>query len=186
MARNIISITLIGLLSACASVQDVQPIPTGTPRFSITTTATASPLPSKTPTPQPRLLSITYGPELEDFPSGINPLTGREVADPSLLNFPAVLVSISNMPVTTRPQAGPGFAPWIFELFIGEGTTRFVGVFYGDYPRAVANVTGGCEVREEILRPEGNWIGNRVWLDENENGHAALQLILGEAAGLLT
>jgi len=170
MARNIISITLIGLLSACASVQDVQPIPTGTPRFSITTTATASPLPSKTPTPQPRLLSITYGPELEDFPSGINPLTGREVADPSLLNFPAVLVSISNMPVTTRPQAGPGFAPWIFELFIGEGTTRFMGVFYGDYPRAVPNVTGGCKVREEILRPEGNWIGNRVWLDENENG----------------
>ena len=101
---------------------------------------------------------------------GINPLTGRAVADPSLLSFPAVLVSISNMPVSARPQAGPGFAPWVFELFIGEGTTRFMGVFYGDYPRAVPNVNGGCEVREEIIHPKGDWVGNRVWLDENENG----------------
>jgi hypothetical protein len=92
------------------------------------------------------------------------------VLDPSLLKFPAVLVSISNMPVTARPQAGPGFAPWVYELFIGEGTTRFLNVFYGDFPRAIPNVNGGCEVREEIIRPSGDGIGNRVWLDENENG----------------
>ncbi|HEY9527700.1 MAG TPA: SdrD B-like domain-containing protein, partial [Anaerolineales bacterium] len=111
-----------------------------------------------------------YGPEAEDFASDINPLTGRAVEDPSLLQYPAVLVSISNMPVTARPQAGPGFAPWVFELFIGEGTTRFLNVFYGDFPRAVPNVSGGCEVRAEIDRPVGTWIGNRVWLDQNENG----------------
>ena len=170
MMRNIISIPLICLLSACGSVQAVRPSPTGTPGTSITTTATSSPVPSETPTLQARLSPITYGPELEDFPSGVNPLTGREVADPSLLNLPAVLVSISNMPVSARPQAGPGFAPWVFELFIGEGTTRFLNVFYGDFPRAVANVNGRCKVREEIIRPHGDWIGNRVWLDENDNG----------------
>jgi len=87
-----------------------------------------------------------------------------------LLQFPAVLVSISNSPVTTRPQAGPGFAAWVFELFIGEGATRFMNIFYGDLPRTIPNVTGGCKVREEIIRPQENWIGNRVWLDENENG----------------
>jgi hypothetical protein len=92
------------------------------------------------------------------------------VEDPSLLEFPAVLVSISNMPVTARPQAGPGFAPWVYELFIGEGTTRFLNVFYGDFPRAVPNVSGGCKVRDQIIRPRGEWIGNRVWLDENQNG----------------
>lgn len=97
-------------------------------------------------------------------------MTGRAVADPSLFNLPAVLVSISNMPVSARPQAGPGFASWIFELFIGEGTTRFMGVFYGDYPRAIPNLHGRCKVRAEIIRPKGDWIGNRVWLDENENG----------------
>jgi hypothetical protein len=112
------------------------------------------------PTQTPPAALVTYGPELKDFPSGISPLTGRQVADRALLSFPAVLVSISNMPVTARPQAGPGFAPWVFELFIGEGTTRFMGVFYGDIPRAVPNVNGGCEVREEIIRPKGDWIGN--------------------------
>jgi len=87
-----------------------------------------------------------------------------------LLQYPAVLVSISNMPVTARPQAGLAFAPWIFELFIGEGTTRFMGIFYGDHLREIPNVNGGCDVREEIIPPTGDWIGNRVWLDENENG----------------
>jgi hypothetical protein len=100
----------------------------------------------------------------------MNPLTGRAVLDPSLLDLPAVLVSISNMPVTARPQAGPGFAPWVYELYIGEGATRFMNVFYGDYPRTIPDVNGGCEVREEIIRPEGEWIGNRVWLDENTDG----------------
>ncbi len=73
------------------------------------------------------------------------------------------------MPVTARPQAGPGFAPWVFELYIGEGATRFMNVFYGDYPRAVPNIVGDCKVREEIIHPSGDWIGNRVWLDENGN-----------------
>lgn len=166
--RFILSL-LLTLIAACSS----QPIPTTptrvtTPPPIITSTLTALPLP--TSTSQPHVPSISYGPDLDDFPTGVNPLTGQAVADPSLLNLPAVLVSISNMPVTTRPQAGPGFAPWIFEIFIGEGTTRFMGVFYGDNLRHVPNVNGGCRVREEIIRPHGDWIGNRVWLDENENG----------------
>jgi len=92
------------------------------------------------------------------------------VQDPSLLSLPAVLVSISNMPFTARPQAGPGFAPWVYELYIGEGATRFMNVFYGQYPRTIPNITGGCEVREQIHHPSRVWIGNRVWLDENANG----------------
>jgi len=62
------------------------------------------------------------------------------------------------------------FAPWVFELFIGEGSTRFMSVFYGDYPRGIPNVSGDCPVREELFIPKGTWIGNRVWLDENANG----------------
>lgn len=74
------------------------------------------------------------------------------------------------MPVTARPQAGLAFAPWIFEFYIGEGSTRFMGVFYADNLREIPNVTGGCKVRNEIIEPEGDWIGNRVWFDENANG----------------
>jgi hypothetical protein len=156
------------LFTACSNPQNIQPTTTET--RAPTTITTFTPIPSTTSTPQPRLSPINYGPELEDFPDGVNPLTGRAVEDASLLDFPAVLVSISNMPVSARPQAGPGFAPWIFELFIGEGTTRFLGVFYGDAPRVIPNVEGGCKVRAEIMHPKGDWIGNRVWLDENENG----------------
>jgi len=164
------SLLFVILLAACSNMQAVQPTQTETPTPVNTDTSTSTAIPSATSTPQPRLAPITYGPEAEDFPSDVNPLTGRAVEDPSLLKFPAVLVSISNMPVTARPQAGPGFAPWVYELFIGEGTTRFLNVFYGDFPRAIPNVNGGCKVRNEIIHPKADWIGNRVWLDENENG----------------
>jgi len=167
--RRAILLLILAIISAC-STQVIQPTTTETSIPSITSPNTSTTIPSPTSTPQPRLSPVPYGPEREDFPTNFNPLTGREVKDPSLLKYPAVLVSISNMPVTARPQAGPGFAPWVFELFIGEGTTRFMNVFYGDYPRTIPNVNGGCKVREQIIRPNGKWIGNRVWLDENENG----------------
>ena len=159
------------MLAACSSSPQVVPPPaTGTPSHQSTSTYTSTSNSSPTSTPQPRFSPVPYGPELEDFPAGVNPLTGRAVQDPSLLDLPAVLVSISNMPVTARPQAGPGFASWVYELYIGEGATRFMNVFYGDYPRSISTINGGCEVREEIVRPEGDWIGNRVWLDENSDG----------------
>ncbi|HJS17350.1 MAG TPA: DUF3048 domain-containing protein, partial [Anaerolineales bacterium] len=136
--RCAIFLFLIVIITACSSSpQVVQATPTETiiPAATSTFTATSAPIP--TSTPQPRLSPVTYGPELKDFPEGINPLTGRAVQDPSLLDLPAVLVSISNMPVTARPQAGPGFAPWVYELYIGEGATRFMNVFYGDTPRTI-------------------------------------------------
>lgn len=165
--RKLILILLF-LFTACSNPQSIQP--TATETRAPTTITTFTPIPSTTSTAQPRLAPINYGPEANEFPAGINPLTGRAVRDPSLLDLPAVLVSISNMPVTARPQAGPGFAPWIFELYIGEGATRFMGVFYGDIPRMIPNIIGPCKLREEIIHPNGTWIGNRVWLDENENG----------------
>ena len=178
MLRKTFLFTLLLLTTACTSAQPVQlmqtetssPALSATPTLTITSTATPFPTQTQTATPQPRLSPVPYGPEAENFPADVNPLTGREVPDPRFLKFPAVLVSISNMPVTARPQAGPGFASWVYELYIGEGTTRFLNVFYGDFPRAVPNVNGGCQVRQEIIHPQGEWIGNRVWLDENENG----------------
>ncbi len=166
--RRATVLLLILMVNACSAPPPVQPTEPETVMPSSTSTLTT--VPSATSTPQPHLPPIPYGPEAEDFPADINPLTGRAVEDPALLKFPAVLVSISNMPVTARPQAGPGFASWVYELYIGEGTTRFLNVFYGDFPRAIPNVSGGCEVRTEIIRPNGDWIGDRVWLDENENG----------------
>ena len=167
----LLSLGLI-LLGACQSEikPEIAPTITSTPKASETLTPPISPTASFTATPQPRQQLADYGPELEDFPPGYNPLTGLPVQDPSMLDLPAVLVSISNMPVTARPQAGLSFVPWVFELFIGEGTTRFMSVFYGDYPRIIPNVSGDCPVREERFIPNGDWVGNRVWLDENADG----------------
>ena len=119
-------------------------------------TLTVVPTPSVTATPQARQTLTALGPELEQFPASFNPLTGQRVSDPAMLGLPAVLVSISNMPPTARPQAGTSFAAWVFELFIGTGTTRFMGVFYGDLPRRIPNASGGCAVRSEISQPGAN------------------------------
>ena len=166
---------LVLFLTACdtAAPTPIQPGTTAIPSSTATTAILPSALPPPlSPTPQPLPTPISYGPDLENFLADVNPLTGRQVQDPSLLKLPAVLVSISNMPFTARPQAGPGFAPWVYELYIGEGATRFMNVFYGQYPRSIPNLLGGCEVREKIFHPKGDWIGNRVWLDENTNGRA--------------
>ncbi|MEW6085204.1 MAG: SdrD B-like domain-containing protein [Chloroflexota bacterium] len=165
----IVAILPLILFASCNAESPQSAPPTATQTKAIATITSTAP-PTLTATPQPHRAPVQLGPNQTDFPPGVNPLTGLEVHDPSLLNLPAVLVSISNMPVTARPQAGPAFAPWIFEFYIGEGSTRFMGVFYGDNLREIPNVTGRCNVRTEILHPQGVWIGNRVWLDENANG----------------
>lgn len=64
----------------------------------------------------------------------LNPLTGLPATDATLLSLPPALVSVSNFPVTARPQAGLSFSPYVFEMYIGEGMTRFLAMFYGNYP----------------------------------------------------
>jgi hypothetical protein len=170
MRRVVDFLFLVIFLVSCGGGGESQTLPTETVTSSVSSTPAETRTPAPTSTPQPHGAPINFGPDLEDFPNGVNPLTGLAVEDPSWLTLPAVLVSVSNMPVTARPQAGVSFASWIFEFYIGEGATRFMSVYYGGAPRIIPNVNGGCETRGEVLRPRGDWFGNRVWLDENENG----------------
>ncbi len=101
---------------------------------------------------------------------GHNPLTGLPVADPSLLQIPALLVSISHFPVEARPQAGLSFAPYVFEVYITEGATRFLTTFYGEFPAPEVPIIGDCAVRREIFMQTATILGNRIWHDENQNG----------------
>ena len=120
---------------------------------------------TETPTPiQPLQTSTPTA-----FPSSINPLTGLPVRDPSLLDLPTMLVSISTFPVTARPQAGLSFAPYVFEIYITEGTTRYLTTFYGEFPAPEAPIIGNCDIRNEPFEQTDLIIGNRVWLDENQN-----------------
>jgi hypothetical protein len=100
----------------------------------------------------------------------LNPLTGLAVQDPSLLQIPATLLSISHFPSTARPQAGLSFAPYVFEVYITEGATRFLTTFYGQFPAPEVPITGNCQVRKEIFSQTNLLLGNQVWNDENQNG----------------
>jgi hypothetical protein len=130
----------------------------GTP----TQAATATPL-----APSPKRM----GPDLESFPPNYSPLSGQPVQDLSTLKLPAMLISISNFPATARPQAGLSFASYVFEFSITEGATRFLSVFYGDFPKTEIPFTGGCPVRMQPFAQTSQVIlGDRVWLDANGNG----------------
>ena len=100
---------------------------------------------------------------------GLNPLTGLAVQDPSLLDLPAVLVSIAHFPPAARPQSGLSFAPFVFEIYITEGATRFLTTFYGEFPAPENTVTGNCAIRAEPFVQTDFVLGNRVWLDANQN-----------------
>ena len=119
---------------------------------------TVSPTTSSTPTAEPTQQLETK-----------NPLTGLPVADPSLLQLPALLVSISHFPVNARPQAGLSFAPFVFEIYITEGATRFLTTFYGEFPAPEVPVVGNCDVRREPFTQTNLILGNQVWLDANQN-----------------
>jgi len=169
--NSLVALLILSFIAtACAATSTSTPAPTineTQPPASTPTdlpTATAS-IP---PTPQPFATPLRLGPD--DFPADYNPLTGQPVLDKTALDLPALLVSVSNFPVTARPQSGLSFANYVFEIYITEGATRFLSVFYGDFPQPEVPFTGGCEVRMEPFRADETYFGNRVWLDTNQNG----------------
>jgi hypothetical protein len=126
----------------------------------ITSTPTSipsTPLPAEdkyTSAPSPTLVDQKIGPD--SFPEGVNPLTGLAAEDQNFLNLPPALVSVANFPVSARPQAGLSFSPIVFEMYIGEGMTRFLALFYGEYPRLTntdANLTSATELDNANIGP---------------------------------
>lgn len=175
------TILLAGILiiSACYS-----PAPTGEPTGlpAIFASPTEAPI-KETETPhsvtnlptevltQEMLPQVSFGPNQEDFPEGVNPLTGLPAANPSLLKQPALLLSITHFPPQARPQAGLSFSPWVFEYLISSGSTRFTALVYGQMPSPEVPKTGECNVRMQPFMQEGDiLLGNRVWLDLNADG----------------
>ena len=124
--------------------------------------------------PSPDQAPQTYGPDLANFPPGFNPMTGLPVSDPANLELPAVLISITNFPASARPQAGPAFAPYIYEMFISEGMTRFLTIFYGDYPEPQQPIYGECPIRTEPFVKTNLILGNYIWHDSNGDGKQSL------------
>jgi hypothetical protein len=51
------------------------------------------------------------------------------------------VISITNFPASARPQAGLDYSNVVVEAYIGEGMTRFLAIFYCDYPRNPTEIT---------------------------------------------
>lgn len=173
--QKIILLVCVLILSACGGKAQTVPAASATNTPLLFPADTPTPIPSPTnpaipPTQQPILPPALYGPEVESFPEGLNPLSAQTIKDPSLLKIPALLISISHFPPAARPQAGLSFAPWVFEFYITEGATRFLTVFHGRYPEPENPLIGDCEIRQSLFAKKTLVLGNRVWLDENKNG----------------
>ena len=196
MRITIATLALLGLATACLSATQAPvsaPAPTTTHPPTNTAASTPTPVPTDTvspsipastdkplPTAAPTL-SPTPGPSGPDiYPPGVNPLSGLPVADPDRLLLPPALISISNSPVTTRPQAGLSYAPLVFELYIGEGATRFLALFYGDYPpagSAVKPVRSGRLPYETLRTIYNGWLAFAGASPRNLSGLSQYQTI---------
>ena len=129
------------------------PLPSPTLPPAQPTPTQAQPIPSVAPTTPPAdPPSQVYGPDV--FPHGINPLTGLPVTNADNLSIPPALVSITNWPVTARPQAGLSFSDWIFEIFIGEGSSRFLALFYGDFPQTAASPAASDGIQADNVQTD--------------------------------
>jgi hypothetical protein len=153
--------TVGGLIATSRASPTVQP-PTSTPRATLTPIGQVSE-PELTSSPVSRLTAGATDsqagpvtPEIDDTPqptvdpSRINPLTGLEVADPSVLERQPVAVKVSNFPAVVRPQAGLGSADVVVEHEAEVRITRFTAVFYGDGAEKVGPVRSARLIDLEI------------------------------------
>ncbi len=116
-----------------------------TPTLSPTATIPASPTPS------------WIGPD--DFPEGVNPLTGLEVSDPSRLDRRPVMIKVSNYPAFLRPHSGLSYADIVWEYYIGVGMTRFLALYYGQDASKVGPVRSGRLIDPQLVMMYGGLLG---------------------------
>jgi hypothetical protein len=159
---SIISIVLMVLMSSCLptglseselahtyAAQTLTAIPTSTaiPTLTATEVPTATATQANTATSQSQPGAV--GPD--NFPENVNPLTGLEVDDPSLLERRPVLIKVANYPPSGRPHAGLSLADIVFEYYIGYGSNRFMALYYGQNADKVGPIRSGRLVDPKIV-----------------------------------
>jgi hypothetical protein len=167
--RLIFSLLLLGfLLVSCVSspatsavlVDSIPPttpiliqLPIKTPTF---TASVFELLPSSTPIPSPTKfqMDIPYhggiGPF--EFPPDVDPLTGQQVLNPALLVRRPMIIKITNFPRSVRPQWGLTVADHIYEYYLENELTRFIGVFYGKDAERIGAIRSARPFDEHIVR----------------------------------
>lgn len=107
-------------------------------------------IPTHQPSPTAPPPTATWTPTLPasgpGYTAGLNPLTGLPVANRAALRRAPLLVAITNFPPSSRPQAGLSQAAHVWETSIGQGLTRFLAVYYGDYPDRLESLAAGADL----------------------------------------
>lgn len=116
-----------------------------------TATATLEPTATDTPTPTNTALPVIYGPT--NFPAGINPLTGLQVSDPTLLDRRPIAVKINIVPrYLYRPPFGLTLADIVFDYYHNAGYSRFFAIFYGNDANLVGPIRSGRLLDHELVQ----------------------------------
>jgi hypothetical protein len=152
----ITGIVLVGLLAACGGGKPVAvPLQTMVPGAA-PETETPAPTETSPPTEVPPTATPTetpvpvYGPET--YPDDVNPLTGLQVDDPTVLDRRPLLVKVSNESEQVRPWSGLAFADHVWEYQMeGFAQTRFTAVIYSQTPERVGSVRSARLIDVEEL-----------------------------------
>jgi hypothetical protein len=126
--------------------------PTATPTNPPTATSTRPPTSTLTSTPSPTDTPYTYAYGPYDFPDDVNPLTGLPVVDASLLERRPLVIKVTNYPRSVRPQWGLTLADHVYEYYIADNMSRFIGIFYGKDASRVGPVRSARLFDEHIMR----------------------------------
>jgi hypothetical protein len=148
MVKPLISLLVLVLLAiACSTSPVATPAPTSPPtavplpEATATFTAiapTATPPPPTETVPPPTPTPGIYGPT--GFPANVNPLTGKAVNDPALLERRPVAVKVQMFPRGQRPPSGVSQADIVFDYYQNFGLTRFHAIFYGQDAQVVGPI----------------------------------------------
>lgn len=86
------------------------------------------------------------------FPSAVNPLTGLPVQDAEILERRPMAIKITNYPRSVRPQWGLNAADHVYEYYIGDDMSRFIGIYYGQNASRVGPVRSARLFDEQVMR----------------------------------
>jgi hypothetical protein len=134
-------------------------------------TASAVPLPTVEENAGTPLASAHAG-------AGVNPLTGVAVADPESLKYAPILVSVTNFPPSARPQAGLSLAAHVWETSIGQGMTRFLAVYYGDYRESFEELASAAALENPYNFVIGPVRSGRVGFEEIKSMYPSARLLI--------
>jgi PBP1b-binding outer membrane lipoprotein LpoB len=132
------------------SAPQITPRETATQVSAVTPTLTEMP-PTSTPIPSPTA-NQTQKNTAETTPENINPLTGLQVDDPTLLDRRPIAVKVQIFPRGQRPPWGISLADIVYDYYQNNGVTRLTAIFYGNDAEQVGPIRSARLFDADIIK----------------------------------